>query len=119
MEQSGQEMLAQMQAEREAVEKRFDELQEKLKSYGAHGYSAGSEVKVSGHLYADFLNTVNVIKITIEQMMQACNYMMDYTAGMTIRLMEVHVQHIESGEAVPVEQIEKEDAEKRIQEVEK
>jgi len=118
-EQTAQQMLSQAQVEKEVIEKRFTELQTKLQEYGQHGYSAGSEVTIPGQLYADFLNAIGLVKGTLEQMMQATDYLMDYTAGMTIRLMETHVSHIESKQAVPVAQLDKEDAEKTITEVEK
>jgi hypothetical protein len=118
-EPTAQELLSQVQAEREVMDQRFDELKEKLEKFGPHGYSAGSEVTISGQLFADFLNTVAHIKGTLEQMTQATNYLMDYTAGMTIRLMETHVSHIETNQAVSAEQLDKEDAQKRIQEVDK
>lgn len=116
-EPTGKELLDQVQAAKNASDKRFEELQQKLQDLGPHGYSKDSIVNIPGTLYADFINTVGHVKGTLEQMENVIGFLMDYTARMTVNLMEQHVVHIESNQATPHTELDKEDAEQRIQEV--
>lgn len=106
----------------ETFEALLDKLEEK--GYKDQGYSDNSLVTIPGPLYADFLNTVgnvkrvlDVVKKNAEMMAHNIEMLEDNTAKLTLRLMKQHIENIDAGSTTPYEELDKEDAKKKIQEV--
>ena len=80
-----------------------------------------SNVTIPGTLFAEFLNTVTQVKSVLENVSKAAevisrssDVLQNETAKMTIRLMQAHVNNIDSGWSSTNAQLDAEDAEELI-----
>lgn len=109
----------------------FENLIAKIEEHGNRGYSKDSVVTIPGALFAEFLHTVNYIKETLIVVNKAVDLinqstkavdttsenLMDATAALTIKLMKAHLVNIESGSTTDFQELDKEDATEKIQEI--
>jgi rubrerythrin len=117
------EVLERLASDRKLFNDQFDALMSKLneETYKGRGYSKTSNVTIPGTLFAEFLNTVTQVKSVLENVSKAAevisrssDVLQNETAKMTIRLMQAHVNNIDSGWSSTNAQLDAEDAEELI-----
>lgn len=122
--------LAEAKKQSEELNKRFDELLDKLEKVGGlnQSYSKDSVVEVPGPLFASFINFVSMNKKTLEQVTQTMEAVTKHVSDaieialidsqqMTVAVMEQHIKLVEQGKTSSPEEMDKEDAEHKVQKI--
>lgn len=114
------------QVEMDALNKRYDELFDELDAggYFKQGYSDESVVQIPGKLFGSFVNfvqsqmqTLYAIGSTINILQNTNQALITNVSNMTISLMEQHKANVDIGATTSMEELDKEDAKKRVKEV--
>ena len=130
MDEKQKEALEQAKVQREELDKRFDTLLEKLETVGGlnQSYSKDSVVEIPGPLFASFINFVSMNKRTLEQVTETMEAVTKHVANamdialidsqqMTVAIMEEHIKLVEAGKTSSPEELDKEDAEVKVQKI--
>lgn len=117
MDTTNQNPETQMTAEQE-----FEVLLQKLQDekYARQGYPEGSMITIPAETFQAFITYNNNMKMMLESFKESFNQVADRLLEdgdkVSVLLLKQHIRHIDNGETVPYSELDKQDAEKIVNE---